>query len=317
MAKDKKNKHHFIPAAYLAGFGIGTPSIRKRNYLIHVIDKNQKKKFINTCSNVALRHRYYKIDVDEFDEDAIEDEFASIEGKSLKIIENICLTHELPVGDEYKILMYFLGLMATRIPTFRDQINKMLSEIIKLTGKVYFNNERLDEIADNLKKSGVDLGDKYNIEELKNFVMNGDYSVLIDKGFNLGISLQMASELYKLLHERTWYLYYRTDNMNNHFVTSDSPLILTWNDDRTRPYSPGFGLPDTLVIFPLNHNVVLLGEFGKEQPGPFKITNEIIKRLNTFQVSFAQRFIYSYTDEFKYMVKEKRILSSNILVENK
>ncbi len=61
MAKDKKNKHHFIPAVYLAGFGIGTPSIRKRNYLIHVIDKKQKKKFRNTCANVALRHRYYKI----------------------------------------------------------------------------------------------------------------------------------------------------------------------------------------------------------------------------------------------------------------
>lgn len=313
MAKGKKNKHHFIPAAYLAGFGIGNGKRRKRNYSIHVFDKELKKKYRNTCANVAFKYRYYKIDVDGFDEDAIEDEFALIEGESLKIIENICLTHKLPVGNEYAFLMTFLGLMATRIPRFRDQINNTLSEIIKLTGKVYFNNERLDEIAVNLKKSGVDLGED-NIKELKDFVLSGDYSVSIDQGFNLGICLQMAQVLSKLLHERTWYLFYRTDNMSNHFVTSDAPLIITWSDDKLGPYPPGFGLIETRVIFPLNRNIVLVGEFNVEQTEPLRVRNKTIQMFNTYQVLFSQRFIYSYTPEFNYILKKQGELCSNTLI---
>lgn len=62
-----KIKHHFIPASYLAGFS--TELSRKGG--LSVFDKKEMKSYKNTCENVGYIKRYYKIDIDGMDEDAV------------------------------------------------------------------------------------------------------------------------------------------------------------------------------------------------------------------------------------------------------
>ncbi len=307
----RKTKHHFIPASYLSGF---STELTRRGRLT-IFDKKEAKSYVNTCENVGYKKRYYKIDIDGMDEDAVENAFAEVEGAAIRIIRNTVDKLIVPDGEDYKVLMFYLALMASRIPAIRDNIDSFMSEIIKTTGKVYFNSARLDEMVNNLKDRGVDLGDGTDIEELKNFVIDGDYDVSIDQSYNIGIALHMAQIISELLHQRTWNLFYRTDNMSNYFVTSDCPLLLTWSDDRAGPYPPGFALNNTRVIFPLNRDVVLIGEFEIDKSVPIRVRNRTISLLNAYQVYYSKRFIYSYTPEFCYFRKDREMCSSDSLLK--
>ena len=82
MGKEKKNKHHVIPASYLAGFS----SELSRKGSLFIFDKEQRKMYPNTCENVGYITRYYKVDIEGLDEDAVEDAFADVEGSAIEII---------------------------------------------------------------------------------------------------------------------------------------------------------------------------------------------------------------------------------------
>jgi hypothetical protein len=104
------------------------------------------------------------------------------------------------------------------------------------------------------------------------------------------------------LAARQWSLLVASEG--DHFVTSDHPVYLGWSIERAPAergafVSPGFGLPETEVVFPLHPTLALYGVF--EQPGAVRGANqELVARTNSRQVMNAMRYVLSDTPDFHW-----------------
>ena len=127
-----KKKHHYIPCSFLSAFA----SKDSRDGLIFVFDKKNMRFFRQTCENVGYRPKYYSVDIDGESPDFVEDELGKIEGVCKPIIRKIEKDRRMVVGDDYVTLMYYLGILAVRVPTIRDRFNAQMDNLGKMVLKV-------------------------------------------------------------------------------------------------------------------------------------------------------------------------------------
>jgi len=85
------------------------------------------------------------------------------------------------------------------------------------------------------------------------------------------------------------------------FVTIDVPVCLRWSDDQDHGmYGPGFGVPDTQVIFSLSSDIALMGSFeGQEDTVEADIFT--VGRINSVLIGNARNQVYSKDHTFNYM----------------
>jgi len=69
----------------------------------------------------------------------------------------------------------------------------------------------------------------------------------------------------KALMARKWEMHAIASEDVGCFVTTDRPVVLTWNNPEKIPpmyrESPGFGMPNTEVLFPITKNLIVIGSF--------------------------------------------------------
>jgi hypothetical protein len=106
-----KKKHHFLPASYLSSFA----TTDDRQGLLWVFDGKEKKKYQQTCENVAFKRDYYSVAIEGVRPDAVEDAFSSIEGEGKRVVRQVEHEKRVPSGKDYEWLMGFLGLLAARV----------------------------------------------------------------------------------------------------------------------------------------------------------------------------------------------------------
>ena len=148
----------------------------------------------------------------------------------------------------------------------------------------------------------VDAGDDVTYEQAHDFVARGKFKVDVPTTQHVALEMQSVDTVLPLLLERKWVLLIAPTNSGG-FVTTDHPVVLQWSDtkDRGAFYSPGFALRETEVIFPLSHDLALLGSFeGCE--GVVEATNEIVATINGIVIARGHRQVYSRDDKFRYMI---------------
>ncbi len=115
------------------------------------------------------------------------------------------------------------------------------------------------------------------------------------------------------LFGRNWALV-KSTNESGPAITSDNPVILTWNEPEKIPSfyreSPGFGMKSTQVYFPVSQNLALIGEFDSED-NTIDGNLQLISILNSKVLHNAYRQIFSPRIEFYFYGKNDEILDGN------
>ncbi|TIL19856.1 MAG: DUF4238 domain-containing protein [Mesorhizobium sp.] len=70
--------HHFIPQFYLRGF---SDSVDRRKSQVFVFDQSTKKSFRTLVRNIGARRNFFRIDVEGFHPNHVEDGIAEIESE--------------------------------------------------------------------------------------------------------------------------------------------------------------------------------------------------------------------------------------------
>lgn len=301
-------KHHYLPRFYLSGF----TNLMKEDDDFFVLDEKKIELRKSKPLNEGYENYLYRIEPienkKEIDPFEIETGFGNFESVVAPIITKIRNTFELPIGNDFNILINFLALQIVRTPSHINNFDKPLQEMIKMSMRMIASTkDRWESSVNRLKKDKPDF--KYNLdyESMKKFIDDDGYDILVAKNYKLSMMLSGIDVMISLLSKRQWSLWISADLCNG-FICSDNPVSIMWSDGKLAPGPfklPGFGINNTDVLMPISKNIALIGKFESNYGG---IADEhIIATINTRTMMFAQRFIYSNKNNFCWINKESKI----------
>ena len=69
--------------------------------------------------NAAHERDYYRVEIPDTDPNVVETFFAQVENRTSPVIRKVIRYHELPDGEDFRVLIEFVTLLALREPTAR------------------------------------------------------------------------------------------------------------------------------------------------------------------------------------------------------
>jgi hypothetical protein len=271
-----------------------------------VFDKKNMRCFRQTCENVGYRPKYYSVDIDGESPDFVEDELGKIEGVSKPIIRKIEKDRKMVVGDDYITLMYYLGILAARVPNTRDRFNDQMDNLGKMVLKVSLQGKTPEDIMRIMADKGSPLESIDDAIAMKELASRDAFRMSVDNTYQVDVVFQMATVIADQLIRRKWTVLYRTDNQDAYFVCGDAPVMLMWQD-RTYVgvYPPGFGLNGTEVDIPLTRNIVIIGRLEGFSGGEsIRARSTQIRMMNGLSISHSSRFIFSYSKDVPILMPD-------------
>lgn len=291
----KARQHHWIPQCYLKGFARN----RSKNSKLSVLDLTNRE-FFETCPrNVGGKRDFNRVDIEGVSHDAVENALAPLEGRLDRVLEEINETGSLAKGGDYLLLMNFIALMSIRNPRMRENWRGFQERVAnKVMDLLLQSEDRWAHQIEVMRKDGVDLPD-ISYEQMRQFNIERDYTVQVSTQSHIRMELDALNTLIPCLLDRKWSLLKAPVNSPG-FITSDHPVCLIWAAPPYPRMSPGFGLMNTRVVFPLTKGFALEGTFDGID-GVHSINEEMVAAVNSLVIQFSERQVYGAAYGFHYI----------------
>ncbi len=301
--------HHHIPQFYLRGFAASTG---KDGYRLTVADLAAEKFFDTNPRNVGGERDFNRIEIEGHAPDALEQQLAGFETEVAESIRCVGESQRFE-GDDRRNILNLIALLIVRSPQMREHIRKMSEQLMKqmlsvsLASKQRWEEQEARMIAEGKGPPTNELGLTY--EEVKEFHERGEYDILLNRGYHIGLELRMHDPVLRALAARKWTLY-TSDDSTGCFVTTDRPVMLTHLKPMEVPpiyrNSPGFGTPETEVIFPLTKHMTLAGLFEGEE-SIVRANMQVVAHANTRMIHGAYGQVYMPKRVIPYLGPELKI----------
>lgn len=305
--------HHYLSQCYLKGFTSGGSKKSK----LTVIDARGKRHFETIPRNVGGIRDFNRIEVDGVDPNLLEHALAEFEGAAATALKKIDEGASFD-GESRTLILNLVALLAIRSPEMREQWRKYQADIAeRVMDLTLASKERWESQVRRMKEAGVEVNDTITYEEIKKFHEGKEYAIEVAREHHIRMEFVGIEAILPFLDQRKWLLVRSTEE-SGPFITTDNPVNLTWREPDKVPLffknSPGYGMKDTQVYFPISKNVALAGEFDGHD-GELTGTKELVSLLNTKMLMFAYKQVYAPKLAFWFrgraheLVEGKQLLS--------
>lgn len=291
----EKANHHFIPQFYLRNFGDGGDP---RKAKLFVYDKSTNKTFRTTVRNVGSKRHFNRVDVEGHDPNSIEDAFAEIEGKISRDLSDVIAERSFPSHEHYSSVMNLIAWISLRNPRMRANMEGFHRRIVEaVMGQMLSTKERYEAIGRQMQEAGKEVKD-VSYEEVRRFYESKEYDIEIDQTHLIGLELRTLDTILEPLARRKWTFVNALPC--EQFITSDEPtaLIFSRDDLYGSLISPGHGLRETLLVFPLSPEVAIIGTF-EDDLDLLGLKFDTATWVNSIIMWFADRQIYARDHSFR------------------
>lgn len=304
--------HHYLSQCYLKGFTQGSA----KNSKLTVIDLKEKKKFETIPRNVGGMRDFNRIEIEGIDPEIIEKTQAEFEGKAATALKRLEETFDFS-GETKNFIIELIAMLAIKSPERRKHLSQPLIEIAKVMMAMNLaTKERWESQIEQIKAdTGEDISNGKTYEEMKEFVERQEYNITVTQEHQIHMEIVGIQRIVELLHLRNWILV-KASKQSGEFITTDNPVSLTWHYPENIPpfMSPGFGLKDTMVYFPVTKNLALVGEFDSEDHT--KDANEsLVAILNSKIIANSYQRIFASKNNFNYVAKDGKIKVASALLQ--
>jgi hypothetical protein len=298
-------QHHYLPQCYLRGF---LPAGRKSK--LTVFDLKERNRFTASTRNVGGERDFNRIEVQDLRPDSLERSLSSFEGMVADALLTISQEEGLTGKKTFDVLMNLIALVAVRNPQMRevwsdfmDQVSKKLSYLMLSTKK------RWEDTLRRMRANGTAVDQNISYEEMRDFVERGEYTVKTPNETHILNELRMIDAVLPFLANRGWSLIVTSDGTGP-FVTCDRPVSLRWKHPEKVPepfkQSLGFGMKDTIVLFPVSSGMAMVGEFEEtdrvfDANTVYTGDKELVAHLNSQIILFAVRWVYASDPSFGFI----------------
>ncbi|MEJ5279813.1 DUF4238 domain-containing protein [Pseudomonas sp. MYb541] len=302
--------HHYLSQCYLKGFTQGSA----KNSKLTVLDLKNKSKFETIPRNVGGMRDFNRVEIDGVDPEIIEKTQSNFEGEVASALKKLGESSDFS-GKTKCTILELIGMLAIKSPEMRRHLSGPQVQIAHLMMAMTLESkERWESQVAQIKKStGKDVSSGATFEEMKKLFERGAFEVSVSKEHQIHMELVGMQEITKLLHRRNWVLLKAGDEAGE-FITTDNPVSLTFNKPATSAFvSPGFGLPETMVYFPVSKSLALVGEFGGKD-GVQAASKYLVAMLNSKLIANSYQRVIASNCNFNYIAKGGAMQLGNMLV---
>ncbi|MGE0823078.1 MAG: DUF4238 domain-containing protein [Candidatus Binatia bacterium] len=306
--------HHYLSQCYLKGFTNGGG---KKSKLI-VFDHQEQTYFETIPRNVGGIRDFNRIDVNGVDQNILETSLSEFEGTAALAL------HKLREGAKFEgevriTILNLIALLASRSPERREHLRKFQAQITeRMMDVTLATKEHWEARIRKMKESGVEFDESITYEAVKNFHERKEYTIEVAREHLINMEFIAIDAVLSALDNREW-LIVKTTKESGPLITTDHPVTLTWKEPAKIPSfyrnSPGYGMRDTQVYFPLSQDAALIGEFAGHE-GAVDGTRELIAGLNSKMLMFAYKQIYAPKLSFYFWGKNEEILEGKHLLKH-
>lgn len=298
MANEARH-HHYIPQCYLRGFAVGSG----KRCRITVANLESQIFFETNPRNVGGVRDFNRVELEGFKPDALEGMLANFEGQVATAIRNVAQSSKFE-GDDRIAILNLLALLAVRSPENRENFRQFEEDVMKkMLGLSLASKERWEAQMKAMKKAGKGLKEEISYEEVRAFYEADQYDILMNNEHHLSLEFKGFEAVLPLLVARKWKLYTTTEH-EGCFITTDRPVVITWNHPEDIPVmmrdSPGLGMADTEIQFPVTRDHLLIGAFEGED-GTVTATTQLVAGANLRMIQHAFQQVYSPKKVFPYI----------------
>jgi hypothetical protein len=294
-----KSNHHFIPQFYLRGFAQGVG----RQAKVFTFDKDTKGAFSTLVRNVGSRRHFFRVDADGVDKNFIEDEMSKIEAVMSAHLKDVIEARRFPSEDHYASVMNIAANLAIRIPRVRDISEGMYIDVARRIMNLSVSSPEIwRSQIEQMRKAGKSIRADLEYEEARKFVEDGSFEITVNQTHLIQLEFKMLLPVVDYCSRRNW-CFISAPN-GSQFISSDNPVVLSWTDgDERTPYSPGHGLPGTMVVFPLSSDLLLLGTFEDLAAETSYCADQVVA-ANTLIAHYAMKQIYARDGSFSLALRD-------------
>ena len=312
MAKEARH-HHYIPQCYLRGF---LPTGQKKPKLT-VVDLKRKQVFLTSTRGVGGIRDFNRIVADGVAPDSLENDLSSFEAQAATAFRKLEEQRSLSDKDVFITIINLIALLAIRHPQVRTNVADAQTSLAKLIMAITVSSkERYESALRRAREGGADIDEDVSYEQAKESFERGEYDIVVPNEFHIAMEFKGIDTILPYLFGRGWVLYVAGEDAGP-FVTSDRPVILEWNNaERIPPFyrhSPGFGLKNTRVIFPVSQNMALIGEY--DTPDALIVAGRrFVSLVNTEVIRFARPQVYAPNASFRFVDAKGNVRPSTDLL---
>ncbi len=306
--------HHYLSQCYLKGFTNGESKKSK----LTVFDLEERKHFETKPRNVGGLRDFNRIDVEGVDPNILEKSLSKFEGEAATALNK--LRNGAKFEGEVKVLILnLLALLAVRSPQMREHLRKSQAQIAeRIMDLTLASKEHWESQIRQMKESGVHVNDNLTYEDVKKFHESKEYTIEVAREHHIRMEFVGVEAILPVLDARKW-LIVRASSESGPLITTDRPVSLTWKEpDKIPPFyrnSPGYGMKDTQVYFPLSQGAALIGEFDGHE-GVIDGPKELIAALNSRILIFTHKQIYAPKMNFYFRGRGGEILEGRYLLKH-
>jgi Protein of unknown function (DUF4238) len=304
-------KHHYIPQFYLQGFTMeGTKAGQ-----LWVLDKHTGRQWKASVDKAARETDLYKVELKDGGNPAsFEEELAKIESTLAPVLKQTIERQALPKGRDFELLLNLVALMALRVPGYRSFLKNIGTAWFRqFTHGLVETREKWEAVIRKARTKRPELPDM-PYEEMKRAVESGELSIDLDMGQNWFVMmiLEASGEMLVHLSRRRWYLTV-VPPQGPDFICSDNPVSLSGTPMSPNPGACGFAAPGTLLLFPLNRRMAVVGSFeGLMLPNP--APEKTVALVNGATARDSGRFLFSPAEDFVWLNNKKQVRHASDLV---
>lgn len=242
MSTDAR-RHHYLSKVYLKRF----TQLQEKDSQLVAINLPNLTTFSPNIINIAVEKDFNRLVVNDTENDAnvlehwLGDTF---EPAVETAIVNIISTEQFK-GSDKDVILQLMAFFAVRNPSRRKWRNGIVDHISKINLS-FFAEAEIGTVLNGIKIT----------QEIKDAASKtDDVSIQFHQNHQILFELQEVMTVFALLSKRSWRLIKAPDHID--FIACDRPVYLEWENPEEHKLPAGFGLKDTLIMFPLTKKLIL------------------------------------------------------------
>lgn len=270
--------------------------------MVVVHDFQEKKTYETNTRNICAQRDFMRFEAKGREPDWLENEFGKLESKAVAAIREVTKSGVFD-GENKNYILNLMSLLSVRSPEQRENMREFQARVAqRMMDLVLEKKERWEsQIKEMEEKTGKPSLVTY--EEAKDFHMRGDYRIEVARERHIQTEIDLYNTVLQYLGQRKWTLYLVPGDYGE-FITTNRPVVIAYIDPENVPlylrHSPGFGLKNTEVYFPLTKHALLIGRWdGDEmticpmnQPFVGVMNNQMIQHSYGLALSSAREVLY-------------------------
>lgn len=235
--------------------------------MVVVHDFQAKKTYETNTRNICAQRDFMRFEAKDRKPDWLEEEFGKLESAAAEAIREVTRSGVFD-GENKKYILNLMALLAVRSPEQRENMREFQARVAQRVMDLMLENKERWESQTKEMEVATCKPSLVTYEEAKDFHVRGEYTIEVPRERHIQTEIGLYNTVLQLLGHRKWTLYL-VPGTYGEFITTNRPVVVAYIDPEKVPlylrHSPGFGLKNTEVYFPLTKHALLIGRWDGDE----------------------------------------------------